>query len=218
MKNFCFIIDSLSGGGAERVVLNLAKAIDNLGNKVHIIILENKISYELNDEPFLLHILTSDRILSSNKFWNKVLLSRLLKKKVADIENQYGVFDLIVSNLEDSDKTSSMARLDNLYHCYHISMQQFLRDKTKHKLFLKHLFRRLKENTRHKKLYDNSNIIAVSKGVKEDILDFGVKPKKIVSIYNPFDIKEIRQKSLMPDTNLPKEKYIINVARFSTSR
>ena len=29
MKKICFIIDSLSGGGAERVVLNLAKAIDS---------------------------------------------------------------------------------------------------------------------------------------------------------------------------------------------
>ena len=218
MKKICFIIDSLSGGGAERVVLNLAKAIDNLGHKVHLIILENKISYELDDKTFLLHILTSDRILSKNKFWNKVLLSRLLKKKVAEIENHYGELDLIVSNLEDSDKTSSMARLNNLYHCYHISMQQFLRDKTKHKIYVKHLFRSVKENTRHKKLYDNSNIIAVSRGVKEDILDFGVKPKKIVSIYNPFDIHEIRKKSLMSDKNLPKEKYIINVARFSTQK
>ena len=82
VKNICFIIDSLSGGGAERVVLNLAKAISNLGHKVHVIILENKVSYEINNNHFLLHILTSDRCLSKNKFWNKVLLSRELKKLV----------------------------------------------------------------------------------------------------------------------------------------
>jgi glycosyltransferase involved in cell wall biosynthesis len=61
-------------------------------------------------------------------------------------------------------------------------------------------------------------MIAVSHGVKKDILDFGIKPKKIVSIYNPFDIEEIRKKSLDSDINIPKEKYIINVARFSTQK
>ena len=45
MKNLCFIIDSLSGGGAERVVLNLSKAISELGHHVHIIILEKKIIF-----------------------------------------------------------------------------------------------------------------------------------------------------------------------------
>ena len=143
MKNICFIIDSLSGGGAERVVLNLAKAINNFGHKVHVIILENKVSYEINNH-FLLHILTSDRRLSKNKFWNKVLLSRELKKLVTSLERQYGTFNLIVSNLEDSDKTSSMANLHNLYHCYHISMQQFLNDKTKHPVRFKRLFRKIK--------------------------------------------------------------------------
>jgi len=218
LKNICFIIDSFSGGGAERVVLNLAMAIHKLKHKVHIVILENKISYEVDYESYVLHILTKDRKLSKNKFWNKVLLSRKLKKMIQNIESRYGAFDLIVSNLEDSDKTSSMARLNNLYHCYHISMQQFLKDKTKHKIYIKHLYRKLKENTRHKKLYDNSNMIAVSNGVKEDILNFGIKPKKIVSIYNPFDIEEIRRKSLESDDRIPKEKYIINVARFSTQK
>ena len=218
MKNICFIIDSLSGGGAERVVLNLSKAIHNFGHKVHVIILENKISYEFDNKIFFLHILTNDRRLSKNKFWNKVLLSRELKKLVSNLEKKYGTFDLIVSNLEDSDKTSSMANLPNLFHCYHISMQHFLNDKTKHSITYKQIFRKIKEHSRHKYLYNNSNMIAVSKGVKKDILNFGIKPKKIVSIYNPFDIEEIRKKSLDQDTNIPKGKYVINVARFSTQK
>ena len=60
MKNLCFIIDSLSGGGAERVVLNLSKAISELGHLVHIIILENKISYEISIDNIMLHILTEN--------------------------------------------------------------------------------------------------------------------------------------------------------------
>jgi glycosyltransferase involved in cell wall biosynthesis len=215
MKNICFIIDSLSGGGAERVVLSLSQALIELEHLVHIVILENKISYDISSSHFRLHILTENRKLSSNKFWNKVLLSRKLKRKIRDLESQYGEFDLIVSNLEDSDKTSSMAKLHNLYHCYHVSMQQFLANKVDHKKYYKHIYRKFKENTRHKYLYRNSNMIAVSKGVMQDIIDFGVNPKSIINIYNPFDIEEIRAKSLENNSEIPSEKYIINIARFA---
>lgn len=218
MKNLCFIVDSLSGGGAERVVLNLSQAVIELGHQVHIIILENKISYEISHKGFVLHVLTEDKKLSSNKFWNKVLIARKLKKLVDGLEDKHGEFDLIVSNLEDSDKTSSMARLRNLYHCYHISMQQFLAQKTKNKKYYKYLFRKLKEHSRHKYLYNKSNMIAVSEGVMSDILDFGVKPKSIVPIYNPFNTQEIRSEANKFDDKIPQEKYIINVARFSAQK
>ena len=218
MKNICFIIDSLSGGGAERVVLNLSNAISELGHLVHIIILENKISYEISIDNIMIHILTENRKLSANKFWNKVLLTRKLKQIVRNLEKKHGEFDLIVSNLEDSDKTSSMAKLHNLYHCYHVSMQEFLAHKTIHKKYHKHIYRKFKENIRHKHLYKNSNMIAVSKGVMQDILDFGVNPKSIINIYNPFDIEEIRAKSLQYNSEIPREKYIINIARFAKQK
>ena len=218
MKNLCFIIDSMSGGGAERVVLNLSHAVIELGHHVHIIILENKISYEISHDSFDLHILTENKKLSSNKFWNKVLIARELKRMVNDLEEKHGEFDLIISNLEDSDKTSSMAKLHNLYHCYHISMQQFLAQKTNNKKYYKSLFRKLKEHSRHKYLYNNSNMIAVSEGVMSDILDFGVKPKSIIPIYNPFNTKEIRSEANKFDDKIPKEKYIVNVARFSAQK
>ena len=103
----------------------------------------------------------------------------------------------------------------NFYHCYHVSMQQFLANKTIHKKYYKHIYRKFKENFRHKQLYSNSNMIAVSKGVMQDILDFGVNPKSIINIYNPFDIEDIRAKSLEYNSELPREKYIINIARFA---
>jgi len=65
MKRICFIIDSLSGGGAERVVLNLSNAIFALGNSVDLIILENKVSYDISSIKATIHPLTEDRILSS---------------------------------------------------------------------------------------------------------------------------------------------------------
>ena len=46
MKNLCFIIESMSGDGAVRVVRYLSHAVIKLGHHVHIVILANKIIYE----------------------------------------------------------------------------------------------------------------------------------------------------------------------------
>lgn len=217
-KRLCFIIDSLSGGGAERVVLNLSNKMCELGHEVHIIILDNKISYDLSNVKFNLHILSKDRKLVKNRFLNKILLSRKLKKVFSNIEKEYGKFNLVVSNLEDSDKLSSMAKLPNLFHCYHIAMSKFLEDKIQHKKKFKSFYRGIKFRLKNNFIYNNSNIIAVSNGVKNDILSYGVKPKSIKTIYNPFNLDEIIRKSKEKLEQIPKEKYIINVARFSTQK
>jgi hypothetical protein len=46
MKNLCFFIDSMCGGGLERAVLHFSNAVVEFSHDIHIVILENKISYE----------------------------------------------------------------------------------------------------------------------------------------------------------------------------
>lgn len=57
MKNICLIIDTLGGGGAEKVVITLATTLSNLGHHVHVIVLNNIISYNVDKINFHLHIL-----------------------------------------------------------------------------------------------------------------------------------------------------------------
>ena len=57
----------------------------------------------------------------------------------------------------------------------------------------KNIFARLKEKKRLQNIYNNSNIIAVSNGVKKDLEKFINANIKV--IYNPFDFEDIKNKA-----------------------
>ena len=48
--NICLIITNLSGGGAERATIDLAKTLKEQNHHVTIILLENKVSYSVLGE------------------------------------------------------------------------------------------------------------------------------------------------------------------------
>ena len=51
MKNVCFVITSMGGGGAERNVSLLANSFCQNGHKVHLFLLfNNTVSYDINDK------------------------------------------------------------------------------------------------------------------------------------------------------------------------
>ena len=73
-------------------------------------------------------------------------------------------------------------------------------------------------------LEGNDKLIAVSKGVKEDLKEaFFITPEKIEVIYNPIDIDLIRQKAKEPiepemEEIFRKHSVIVNVARMETQK
>ncbi len=48
-KRIGLLIDSLIGGGAERVVLNLAEGFSAKEHDVHIILIKNKIQHDISN-------------------------------------------------------------------------------------------------------------------------------------------------------------------------
>jgi glycosyltransferase involved in cell wall biosynthesis len=213
-KRICFIIDSLNGGGAERVVLNLAQQLIKMNNTVSIVLIRDEVDYNIDIDYFGVHILSKNGKVS--KLFNKFKLSRLLLDKVRELELQNGNFNLFVSHLEESDKVSKIARLPNLYHCYHGVMSSFVYNKYKNKTGIKRIYRKFKYSWQCKKQYNNTNIITVSDGVKNDLLQFGIIPKSIQTIYNPFDFNEIIKKSY--EYNINEREYIVCVARFAKAK
>ncbi|MEA2049268.1 MAG: glycosyltransferase, partial [Campylobacterota bacterium] len=90
------------------------------------------------------------------------------------------------------------------------SKRRFKRHDSKKNTFLKTIKKKKVENS-----FYNKNLICVSNGVKNDLIDnFEIKPKSIDTIYNPFDVNDIQ---IMADINnpvIPNEDYIIHVGRF----
>ena len=214
-KRIGLLIDSLIGGGAERVVLNLAEGFSSNGHDVHIILIKDKIQHDISNSKFAIHALSRDGIIFKSRFINKLILSYKLRMLIKSIESDGKVFNFFLSNDENMDRLSSKAGLKNRYILYHNSMPEFLKSKIGSAVGLKRIFRKFRWNFKFKRAYDGQNIISICEAQKSEILnDVGIKPKSITVINNPLDFKKIHKVS-NESVKLPKQKFILNVARIN---
>jgi len=208
------LIDSLIGGGAERVVLNLAQAFRNLGHDVHVIVVRREIQHSLPSD-LTLHALSDNGRIVSPKLLNRLALAWRLNQLVAKIEQDGKRFDFFISNAEDSDRISAIAGLDRVFIRYRNSMIEYLRSKIGHRTGLKRLWHTIKWHAHFRTVYDGRDIITVSDALHEDIVrEAGVQPRSLRTIYNPFDFDAIRAQgaAFTPAIDSP---YIVYSARFS---
>ena len=217
MRKVVLLIDSLIGGGAEKVVLNFAREFTKIGYEAHIILVKNKIDYDLRKLQVKIHYLSENGKLHRNRFINKIRLTSKLKRLILEIENSNDLpIDLIISSSEEMDYLGKKAQLKNFFIRYRNSMLAFYESKYKKFKGFKRFRRKLKYKLYFKYVYDNQNIITVSKAMEKDIVEgMSIKPKLIKTIYNPFDFEFIRSESKKNDKDLPQEKYLIYVARFT---
>lgn len=218
MKRIGLLIDSLIGGGAERVVLNFAEQFSALGHDVHIIMIADQIDHDVRNARYRIHALSGDGMLSRYRVINKLRLARRLRQLVRDIEQDGVCFDFFVSNAEDMDRISRMARLQNVYIRYRNSLVKYIESKVGNKTGLKRLIRRLRWTRKFRRIYSGRHIITVSKALqKEMVHDVGVRPRSITTIYNPFDFKGLRARAAEP-APVPQEPYIIYAAKFENRK
>jgi glycosyltransferase involved in cell wall biosynthesis len=214
-KKIGLLIDSLIGGGAERVVLNLAEGFCSDGHDVHIILIKDKIQHDISNSKFTIHSLSKDGIIFKSRFINKLILSYKLRMLIKRIESDGKLFNFFLSNDENMDRLSSKAGLKNRFILYHNSMPEFLKSKIGSAVGLKRIFRKFRWNFKFKRAYDGQNIISICEAQKSEILnEVGIKPKSITVINNPLDFKKIHKVS-NESVKLPKQKFILNVARIN---
>ncbi len=219
MKKIGLLIDTLIGGGAERIVLNFAETFSKYGHEVHIILIKNIIEHNVDTSLYTIHYISESGELSKNKFINKMLLAKRLKEKIAKIEENSNKFDLFISNAEDMDLLAKKAKLDNLYIRYRNSMYTYYKSKFENTAGFKRLRRKIKFKLQFKNRYNNQNIITVSKALIADITEkMGIKPKMIKCIYNPFDFEKIRERAKEINNDIPNKKYIIYAAKFENRK
>jgi glycosyltransferase involved in cell wall biosynthesis len=218
MKKIVLLNDSLIGGGAERITLNLARGFLKKGCEVHIVLVKNIIEHEV-DQNIKIHTLTDDGVIYKNKFLNKLALAKKLKSTIQNIEKDGRKVDMYISNAEDMDLLGKKLKLPNFYIRYRNSMYEYYVSKFKNKKGLKKLYHKFRFKRKFKKVYDNANIITVAKALEDDLINkMGIKPKFIKTIYNPFDFEYIREKAEEDNPVIPKVPYIIYAAKFENRK
>ncbi len=200
-KRIVFLINSLDGGGAERVVSTL---LNNLVDDYdcYLILLEDKISYEL-DSRIKIIILNNS---SSRNGLIKFLSLPLLGYKLSKIIKEYN-FSQVISFLYRSNYINILAKYlskQKVIISERIAPSSMYADNSPSSKISKYLI---------KTLYNKADlIIPVSKAIKNDLeTNFNIKTKQIV-IYNPYDIDNIIKLSQEKiNIEIDKENSIITV-------
>ena len=186
-------------GGAGKFIVTLAKALKNTHVEVHIIIYVDNMDYAV-PEGIYLHLLKQNgQVIDQKKG-----IVKALKNQIDEI----GQVDFFMSNSSPANKLLSMVSHPNIYHCVHSA-------ETKEHRGILWFWKALLRKRKYKKLYSHKNLITVSKALEEYILDdIKAKPKRLQTIYNPFDFDEIHYLSEKIVNEIPNTAYLIHVGRF----
>ena len=209
-RHILFAIDSLVGRGAEKVVATLSAAFVESGHVVSLVIYEDVIEYPIDPRVRLYRLnpaprqglrMLENRIHRAN--------ARKFMEVVKRAEAAQGHVDLIVSNLPRMDKVLSFLNDERVFFVIHntLSIQNGFHKKP----WYRHVSRILQT----KRVYDGKQVVSVSDGVGEDLIEaMRVHPKSIRTIYNPVDFQEV---SLRADEVLdpPAEDFILHVGAYT---
>ena len=213
-RHVLLAIDSLSGRGSEKSVINLAEALLQLGHKVNIVIYEDIVEFDIDSRINIYRLKPLSRpyrrILSRLTDYENV---RLFKSLLNHIQTKQGYIDLIVSALPRIDRILSLIKDCRIYHVIHspLSLQNGIRKNSWHK--------KLSRIWHMKRMYDGRKIISVSQGVGDDLIRFvKVRPSSIQTIYNPFNFGKLKALSSRPFTSLMgilPEDYFLHIGAFT---
>lgn len=204
---FLFIIDTLDTGGAERMVLSLGEKLLELGHDVDLLVIKDIINLSIT-KGMKLHVLGYKKIMF---FPYNLIYALSLRRYVARIAAEGAAFDLIVSNLNLSNRLTHIAKMKNVYYCIHeaVSISSLSRRKG-----LKRFFRGL----RFKRMLKGKDIITVSVGIKNDLLKVvKTKPRTIRAIYNGVNFSRIIAMAKLGD-NDDRGDYVVHVGRLNRQK
>jgi len=208
-KNICLIVGSFNIGGLQRVVLSLAQVFSELGNKVVVIALSNdkKSSFPLDECKFSMYAIKKRR--NPIRGIQDMENAKSLQNQIAEI----GVdFDLVISNAFETNRICRKSNIPNMCYCFHGTVSAIVNEKTGFSRFR----RKIQYLLLIKKLYKNQKLISVSDGVKQDLIKFGAHPEDIQTIYNPFDINDIKRQSKA--YAIQEKDYIIHLGHFNSDK
>lgn len=203
------VIDSLAGGGAEKVMLTLAEEMSKQSHHVTILSLSNRIEHEL---PSNIHVesLFNHKATKVDRLWR---VKKSVEKLEAWFKQQsamFGEFNLVLSNLDRSNNLLAQSAIENVHYVIHSSIDAELSHQKKWNLFARFYLKKSKRRLSGKSL------VCVSKGIEDEIFHGDVSNNNTLrTIYNPINFSEIQKKAEIEIKDIPEEPYIIHVGRFA---
>lgn len=207
-KRIVILINTLDGGGAERVVSTLLNTFVER-YECYLILMENKISYDLDDRIKIIDLGEDPSQSGLSKFLRLPLIAYKLSKVIKKYK-----FSKVVSFLYRANYVNILAKNISNHEVIiseRIAPSSMYADNSFSSKISRFLIRAL---------YNKSDlIIPVSKAIQKDLIEnFNIKKDQKV-IYNPYDIENITKRSKEDiDIEIIKEKSIVTVGSLNSRK
>jgi len=209
--NVVIVIDSLAGGGAEKVMLTLAQQLIK-EHCVTILSLADNFEYAI-PEQIKVESLFTDRASKVDRFWKINKSVAKLEAWFSNKQQDIGAIDLVLSNLDRSNNLLVKSAVKNVHFVMHNSVNAELARQKKLGPFSYRYLKKSKQNLNGKSL------VCVSKGVEQEINQGDlITPSAITTIYNPFDLADIKRQSNEVNKAIPQSPYLIHVGRLAKQK
>jgi heptosyltransferase III len=203
--NYCIIINDFKSGGAQKATVDLINALLAKKIKLTVIVLQDEINFDLPKEIHLEILQKKER---KRGILGKYILASRLKKLWGKLNNDRR-FDITISRLQFTNEIVYISKIPRPYFIIDNALSEEI-----NKLKKESLIKGTKRFNRYKKIYLNSNLIAVSDGIKNDMkVNFHIQDKNIRTIFNPINFETIIKLSKEKVSHKIGSHYIIHVAR-----
>ncbi|MBF0214354.1 MAG: glycosyltransferase [Magnetococcales bacterium] len=206
------IVTNLRGGGAEKALIQTAAALRAEGHEAMLILLEDLRQHEVA-QGIPVHALGRPGEEISKGWLGKRLAAWRVRTRMRQLAADRP-FDRIRSTLPVADEVCLLARLPN--HWMRIANTLSREIDALYATSPRKAGRRL---SRYRRLYSGRQLIAVSRGVAEDLTGpLAIRPRRLEVVHNPFDLERIRRQADEPTPGLPTRPYAIHVGRFARQK
>ena len=125
-RKIALVVDSMYGGGAEKVALTLRRALEGIGHDAHVIMSRQHQPLDASAERNIHFLRTAPKRAGGGRAYAKQ--AQELRELLAALEHADGrPVDLVVANLIHSQHVVARAGLANAWYCVHASIGATLR-------------------------------------------------------------------------------------------
>ena len=201
------ILTNLAGGGAEKAMLKMAALLASRGNAVDVVLLEDRREHAVPSGVNVRSLAAAGSI--SHGWAGKRIMAWKLRRLLRAGE----AHDLIVSTLPFADEIADLAHLPR--HWCRISNTLSAEIAA---LARSNPAKATRRRKRYVRLYGRHPLIALSRGVSDDLRMGLHVTSRIEVLPNPFDLEAIRRAMREPAAGLPQGPYVIHVGRYAAQK
>lgn len=189
---FAFIAKNLSGGGAEKVLLETASLLQQQGHRVLVLTLGNVVEHMLPKNLKIQHLNVLNGLTKA--------LGRQTWVNQWQAQRVQQALDVFQADVVISCNAEYVSRFVSHAHLYHWVHGVITGSKPRVMADLQHI-------------YQDASLICVAEAIKEDIQHLGIATKRCEVIYNPFDVAKIQHlaQAYTPKVSPP---YLLHVGSF----